>query len=47
MTAEVANLFWLVVLRPVLAVIALIGGMQQVGLPTLAGNRENMPEIIG
>ena len=45
MTVEMTCLFWSVVLTLVLAVIAVTGAMLQVGLPTLAGNRENMPEI--
>lgn len=45
MTVEMTYLVWSVVLTLVLAVIAVTGAMLQVGLPTLAGNRENMPEI--
>ena len=29
------------------SVIAVLGAMQQVGLPALAGNRENLPPITG
>lgn len=47
MTVEMTYLVWSVVLTLVLAVIAVTGAMLQVGLPTLAGNRENMPEITG
>ena len=47
MTVEMTYLVWSVVLTLVLAVIAVTGAMLQVGLPTLAGNRENMPEING
>jgi uncharacterized MAPEG superfamily protein len=36
-----------VVLTFVQAVIAVVGALMQVGLPTLAGNREGMPEIRG
>ena len=34
-------------LTVVLVVIATLGAMQQVGLPKLAANRENMPEMPG
>jgi uncharacterized MAPEG superfamily protein len=47
MTVEMKYLVWSVVLTLVLAVIAVTGAMLQVGLPTLAGNRENMPGITG
>ena len=47
MTVEMTYLLWSVVLTLVLAVIAVTGAMLQVGLPTLAGNRENMPEFTG
>lgn len=47
MTTELTLLIWSAVLTVVLAVIAVLGAMLQVGLPTLAGNRQGMPEIGG
>jgi uncharacterized MAPEG superfamily protein len=47
MTPELMYLLWSVALTVVLVVVATLGAMQQVGLPKLAGNRENMPEIEG
>ena len=47
MTVELTLLVWSAVLTVVLAVIGATGAMLQVGLPVLAGNRENMPEIKG
>ena len=47
MTPELFYLVWSAALTVVLAVIAVSGAQLQVGLPTLAGNRENMPEITG
>ena len=47
MTTELTLLIWSAVLTVVLAVIAVLGAMLQVGLPTLAGNREGMPKIGG
>ena len=47
MTPELLYLLWSVALTAVLVVLATLGAMQQVGLPKLAGNRENMPEIGG
>lgn len=47
MKPELTLLAWAVVLTLVQAVIAVQGAMMQVGLPTLAGNREGMPEIKG
>jgi len=47
MTPELMYLIWSVALTAVLVVVATFGAMQQVGLPKLAGNRENMPEIAG
>jgi len=44
---EIKLLVWSVALAFVQVVIAVIGAQMQVGLPTLAGNRENMPEITG
>jgi uncharacterized MAPEG superfamily protein len=47
MTPELMYLLWSVALTAVLVVVAALGAMQQVGLPKLAGNRENMPELEG
>jgi uncharacterized MAPEG superfamily protein len=47
MTPELLYLLWSVALTAVLVVLATLGAMQQVGLPKLVGNRENMPEIEG
>jgi uncharacterized MAPEG superfamily protein len=47
MTPEFAYLVWSAVLTVVLVVIAVLAAMQQVGLVTLAGNREGMPELTG
>ncbi len=40
-------LVWSVALTLVQCVVAVLGAMLQVGLPTLAGNRDGMPEITG
>jgi uncharacterized MAPEG superfamily protein len=47
MKPELTLLTCAVVLTLVQAVIAVTGALMQVGLPTLAGNREGMPEITG
>jgi uncharacterized MAPEG superfamily protein len=47
MKPELTLLTCAVVLTLVQAVIAATGALMQVGLPTLAGNREGMPEITG
>lgn len=47
MSIELKLLVWSVALTIVQAVIAVLGGMGQVGLPRLIGNRENMPELDG
>jgi uncharacterized MAPEG superfamily protein len=47
MTPELMYLVWSAVLTLVLAVIAASGATLEVGLPRLAGNRENMPEMSG
>ena len=47
MTPELMYLVWSAVLTLVLAVIATSGATLEVGLPRLAGNRENMPEMSG
>jgi uncharacterized MAPEG superfamily protein len=40
-------LVWAIALTLIQAVIAAAGAQLQVGLPTLAGNRENLPPIKG
>lgn len=47
MKPELNLLVWATVLTLVQAVVAVQGALMQVGLPTLAGNRENLPEIKG
>ena len=47
MKPELMLLVWAAVLTLVQAVVAVQGALMQVGLPTLAGNREGMPEIRG
>jgi uncharacterized MAPEG superfamily protein len=47
MTIELSLLVWSAALTLVLAVVGLQGALQQVGLETLIGNRDNMPEITG
>jgi uncharacterized MAPEG superfamily protein len=47
MTPELVYLVWSAALTLVLAVIAVGGATLEVGLPKLAGNRENMPEMPG
>lgn len=47
MTPELMYLVWAAVLTFVLVVIAVAGATLQVGLPTLAGNREGLPEMRG
>ena len=47
MKPELNLLVWAVLLTVVQAVVAVHGAMMQVGLPTLAGNREGLPEIKG
>jgi len=45
MTPELICLVWSAVLTFVLMLIAVSGATLQVGLPTLAGNREDMPDM--
>jgi len=45
MTPELLYLLWSAALTLVLVVIAASGATLQVGLPTLAGNREGLPEM--
>jgi uncharacterized MAPEG superfamily protein len=47
MTPELAYLLAATVLTFALLLIAVSGATLQVGLPTLAGNREPMPEVTG
>lgn len=47
MTPDLTLLVWAAALCLVQAVIAVIGATLQVGLPALAGNRENLPRITG
>jgi uncharacterized MAPEG superfamily protein len=47
MKPELTLLLWSVVLAFVQVLIAVLGAMMQVGLPTLAGNREPQPEFTG
>ena len=47
MTPELAYLLWSVALAVVQVVVAVSGATLQVGLTTLAGNREGLPEITG
>jgi uncharacterized MAPEG superfamily protein len=47
MTPELYYLIWSAALTLVLVVIAVGGATLQVGLPTLAGNREGLPEMTG
>jgi uncharacterized MAPEG superfamily protein len=44
---DLKMLVWSVALTLVQAIVAVLGAQLQVGLPRLAGNRENMPEIDG
>ena len=47
MPIELHLLVWAAVLTLVQCVVAVTGALLQVGLPTLAGNRDNMPVITG
>jgi uncharacterized MAPEG superfamily protein len=47
MSLEMKLLVWSAALAFVQVVIAVLGAQMQVGLPTLTGNRENMPVITG
>jgi uncharacterized MAPEG superfamily protein len=47
MRTELALLVGAVVLAMIQVVVAVFGAMRQVGLPILAGNRENIPDILG
>ena len=47
MTADLQLLVWSAALALVQMVIAAIGAQGQVGLPALAGNREDLPPLTG
>lgn len=47
MTFELQMLVWAAALALVQMVIAAVGAQGQVGLPTLAGNRDDLPPITG
>lgn len=47
MSIELKLLVWSAALALVQCLVAVTGAYLQVGLPTLAGNREKMPAIIG
>ena len=47
MSIDLKLLIWLVALTVVQAVVATIGAQMQVGLPMLAGNREDLPVMKG
>jgi uncharacterized MAPEG superfamily protein len=47
MTPDLVWLVWAGALTFVLVVVAVLGLMLQVGLPALAGNRENLPPASG
>jgi len=47
MTPEIYYLIWSAALTLALALVAVTGAQLQVGLPTLAGNREGLPEMTG
>jgi uncharacterized MAPEG superfamily protein len=47
MTPEIYYLIWSAALTLVLVVIAATGAQLPVGLPTLAGNRDGLPEMTG
>lgn len=47
MSPDLKLLVWSLALTLLQSVVAVMGATLQVGLPKLAGNRENMPEIVG
>ena len=47
MTPDLTLLVWAAALTLVQTVIGVMGATLQVGLPALAGNRENLPRITG
>ena len=47
MTPELTLLVWSAILAFVQMLVAVAGAQLQVGLPVLAGNREDLPPIVG
>jgi uncharacterized MAPEG superfamily protein len=47
LTPEVTLLVWAIALAVLQMVIAVLGALQQVGLPALVGNREGFPALAG
>ena len=47
MSIDLKLLVWSAALTLVQMVVAVIGAQMQVGLPMLAGNRENLPPMVG
>jgi uncharacterized MAPEG superfamily protein len=47
MSPDLTLLVWAAALTLAQAMIAALGAMLQVGLPALAGNRQNLPQIAG
>ena len=47
MTVELMYLVWSVALTFIIMLVAVLGAMSEVGLPKLAGNREDMPRFAG
>ena len=47
MTTDLTYLVWATALVLVQVVVTAVGASRQVGLPTLAGNRETMPVLTG
>jgi uncharacterized MAPEG superfamily protein len=47
MSPDLKMLVWTVVLAFAQSIIAALGAQSQVGLAALAGNRENLPPVIG
>ena len=47
MTPDIQMLVWSAALALVQMVVASLGAQGQVGLPALAGNRENLPQFTG
>jgi uncharacterized MAPEG superfamily protein len=47
MSLDLKFLVWTVALTLAQSLIAVVGAMMRVGLPALAGNRENLPPLTG
>lgn len=47
MSPDIKYLVWMVALVAVQVLIATVGGITQVGMPTMVGNREPAPEFSG